>query len=112
MSEVKFKVIIVGGSIAGLTLAHCLHRLGIDYIVLERRDEISPQEGASVGIMPNGGRILDQLGLYDQIEELIEPLYSAHMRYPGGFSFQSQYPRILRERYVSSGFTSPFYPSF
>ncbi|OGE52317.1 hypothetical protein PENARI_c010G07889 [Penicillium arizonense] len=99
MSEVKFKVIIVGGSIAGLTLAHCLHRLGIDYIVLERRDEISPQEGASVGIMPNGGRILDQLGLYDQIEELIEPLYSAHMRYPGGFSFQSQYPRILRERF-------------
>ncbi|KAL4811695.1 hypothetical protein BDW67DRAFT_189433 [Aspergillus spinulosporus] len=99
MSEEKFRVIIVGGSIAGLTLAHCLHRLGIEYVVLERREEISPQEGASVGIMPNGGRILDQLGLYDQIEELIEPLYSAHMLYPGGFSFQSQYPKILRERF-------------
>ncbi|KAL5358191.1 hypothetical protein BJX96DRAFT_163591 [Aspergillus floccosus] len=99
MAEEKFRVIIVGGSIAGLTLAHCLHRLGIDYIVLERRDEISPQEGASVGIMPNGGRILEQLGLYDQIEDLIEPLDSAHMRYPDGFSFQSHYPKLLRERF-------------
>ncbi|GFF55251.1 zeaxanthin epoxidase, chloroplastic [Aspergillus udagawae] len=98
MSNERFKVIIVGGSIAGLTLAHCLRRLGIDYVVLERRDEIAPQEGASIGIMPNGGRILDQLGLYDQIEELVEPLSSAHMRYPSGFSFQSNWPNKLRER--------------
>ncbi|GIC91334.1 FAD-dependent monooxygenase pyr5 [Aspergillus udagawae] len=99
MSNERFKVIIVGGSIAGLTLAHCLRRLGIDYVVLERRDEIAPQEGASIGIMPNGGRILDQLGLYDQIEELVEPLSSAHMRYPSGFSFQSNWPNKLRERF-------------
>lgn len=69
----SFKVIIVGGSIAGLTLAHCLDANGIDYVVLERRDDIAPQVGASVSLMPNGSRILDQLGLFDEISENIEP---------------------------------------
>lgn len=50
-----FKVIIVGGSIAGLTLAHCLSKAGIDYIVLEKRKHIAPQEGASIGILPQWG---------------------------------------------------------
>lgn len=31
----RLKVIIVGGSIAGLTLAHCLHHNSIDFVVLE-----------------------------------------------------------------------------
>lgn len=94
----RFKVIIVGGSIAGLTLAHCLSRAGIDWVILERKDNVAPQEGASVGIMPNGGRILDQLGLFDAIEELIEPLDSVHVCYPDGFKFTSRYPKLLRER--------------
>ncbi|KAH0593199.1 hypothetical protein MHUMG1_08921 [Metarhizium humberi] len=99
MSKDEFKVIIVGGSVAGLVLAHCLQHLGIEYVVLEKRHEISPQEGASIGIMPNGGRILDQLGLYDQIEKLIEPLNSAHVLYPDGFNFDSRYPILLTERF-------------
>lgn len=97
--DVEFKVIIVGGSIAGLTLAHCLSRLGIDYVVLEKRNQIAPQEGASVGIMPNGGRILEQLGLYDNVEQAIEPLSVAHLVFPDGFCSDSEYPRKLCERY-------------
>jgi FAD dependent monooxygenase len=93
-----FKVIIVGGSIAGLTLALCLQRAGIDCVVLEKRSNVAPQEGASVGIMPNGGRILDQLGLFDAVENLVEPLESSHVCYPDGFKFSSQYPILLRER--------------
>ncbi|CZR68336.1 related to hydroxylase [Phialocephala subalpina] len=69
-----FKVIIVGGSIAGLTLAHCLQRGGIDFLVLEAHNDISPQVGASIGIFPSGARVLDQLGIWDDIEDLIEPL--------------------------------------
>ncbi|KAI9037688.1 FAD-dependent oxidoreductase [Aspergillus affinis] len=68
----RFRVVIVGGSIAGLTLAHSLHHAGIDYVVLEARDRIDPQVGASIGIFSNGARILDQLGVYDEIERYTE----------------------------------------
>ncbi|KAM0172102.1 hypothetical protein ACHAPC_010850 [Botrytis cinerea] len=54
----QMKVVIVGGSIAGLTLAHCLSRYGIDYIILERRHDIAPQVGAST--WDENGRLLSE----------------------------------------------------
>ncbi|KAI0836659.1 FAD binding domain-containing protein [Hypoxylon sp. FL0890] len=78
MSSLEFKVIIVGGSIAGLTLAHCLHYAGISHIVLERRSAIALEEGASIGILPNGARVLDQLGIYEHVQGITEPLSTAH----------------------------------
>ncbi|KAL4918466.1 hypothetical protein BDW62DRAFT_200844 [Aspergillus aurantiobrunneus] len=95
----QFKVVIVGGSIAGLTLAHCLSRAGIDYVVLEKRNEIAPQVGASIGIMPHGGRIMDQLGLFDAVERLIEPLHTAHISYPDGFEHTNRSPMLLEKRF-------------
>ncbi|KPM46506.1 hypothetical protein AK830_g175 [Neonectria ditissima] len=62
-----FKVAIVGGSLAGLTIAHLLEKLDIDFILLEAYDQIAPQLGASIGWHPNGLRILDQLGCYEDI---------------------------------------------
>ncbi|KAL3477319.1 hypothetical protein BJX99DRAFT_269911 [Aspergillus californicus] len=94
-----FKVIIVGGSIAGLTLAHCLTKLNVDWLILEKRQEIAPQEGASIGILPHGGRILDQLGLFDQIEKNVEPLTTAHISYPDGFCHTNQSPKVILERF-------------
>ena len=38
----RLRVIIVGGSVAGLTLARCLHHSNTDFVVLEARDEIAP----------------------------------------------------------------------
>ncbi|KAK8074382.1 monooxygenase [Apiospora hydei] len=73
-SSGDFRVLIVGGSIAGLVLAHSLHRAGIDYLVLEARDRIDPQVGASLGLFSNGARVLDQLGVYDNILECTDPL--------------------------------------
>lgn len=73
-SESRFRVVIVGGSIAGLTLAHCLLRNNIDFVVLESHADIAPQIGASNGIPPNGARILDQLGLYDDNLSQVERL--------------------------------------
>ncbi|KAJ5111143.1 hypothetical protein N7532_001678 [Penicillium argentinense] len=65
-----FKIIIVGGSIAGLTLANILERYGIDYIVLEKHTTIAPQLGASLCMLPHGARILDQLGIWSKIEKM------------------------------------------
>lgn len=93
-----FKIIIVGGSVAGLVLAHCLDRLDIPFEILEQNDEIAPQIGASIGILPNGARILDQLGLFDTIEKQIEPLKHAKIYYPDGHTFESQYPKVLHTK--------------
>lgn len=68
MSVDNFKVIIAGGGIAGLTLAIMLERFDIDYVILEAYSKIAPPVGASVGLFPNGLRILDQLGCYDEIK--------------------------------------------
>ncbi|GKT46893.1 FAD-dependent monooxygenase ctvC [Colletotrichum spaethianum] len=86
MSQPPFKVIIVGGSITGLTLAHSLHKIGVDFIVLEKRGSVTPQEGASVGILPNGARVLEQLGLYAVIEQVTAPLGATHIHFPDAVS--------------------------
>lgn len=69
-----FRVIIVGGSIAGLALANMLEQYGIDFLVLEKHPEIAPQVGAGFAIQPNGARILDQLGCYQELEDANEPV--------------------------------------
>lgn len=74
MSSKNFKVIIVGGSIAGLSLANMLQKNDIDFVVLEAYPEIAPQVGASIGLGPYGNRIMDQLGLFKDIEKLIHPV--------------------------------------
>lgn len=94
----KFKVIIVGGSIAGLTFAHCLLQANIDHVVLEKRGKISPQEGAFIGVWPNGARVLEQLGLYADMEKLTAPLHKMNVCYPDGYSFSSSLPKIIHDR--------------
>jgi 2-polyprenyl-6-methoxyphenol hydroxylase-like FAD-dependent oxidoreductase len=66
------KVLIAGGSVAGLALANMLEKIGIEYLVLEKYNNIAPNLGASIGIFPNGFRILDQIGCFDAIAELVQ----------------------------------------
>jgi len=68
-----FRVIIVGGGVAGLTLANSLQRANIDYLLLEAREEVAPTAGASIAIGANGGRILDQIGALDEVLGLSTP---------------------------------------
>lgn len=100
MEKTNFKVIIVGGSIAGLTLAHSLSRANIDHIILEKRAEIAPQEGAFIGLWPNGAQILQQLGIYDSLEALTAPVHQMHISYPDGFSFTSLLLKNIHKRFV------------
>lgn len=102
MDQLTFRVIIVGGSIAGLTLAHCLHKANVNHIVLEKGQDIAPQVGASVAIFPNGARILQQLGVYEDIERLIEPIGLVHATYPDGFYYNTRYPDDLTKRYATT----------
>ncbi len=70
----RYEVIISGGGIAGATLALMFEKLGITYFLLEARDTLKPERGAGIGLQPNGLRILDQLGLMDDIESATVPL--------------------------------------
>ncbi|KAL3443880.1 monooxygenase [Aspergillus insuetus] len=94
-----FKVIIVGGSIAGLTLAHCLHRANIKYIVLERKAEIAPQEGASIALWPTGGQVLDQLGLWEDVSAGADAIKQHNVLFPDGFAFTHFVLERIYERF-------------
>lgn len=75
-AKADFRAIIVGGSVAGLTLAHAFERIGVEYVLLERRDSIAPNLGAGIMICPNGATILDQLGVYDTMGTILSPIRS------------------------------------
>ncbi|KAF9880462.1 FAD binding domain-containing protein [Colletotrichum karsti] len=69
------RILIAGGSVAGLSLAIMLEKFGIDYLILEAYSEMAPQLGASIGMLPNGLQILDQLGCYDRLREIGGDVY-------------------------------------
>ncbi|ELR04661.1 hypothetical protein GMDG_01520 [Pseudogymnoascus destructans 20631-21] len=100
----RLRVIIAGGSISGLVLAHSLYCSDIDYVVLESRDEIAPQVGASIAVLPNGSRILDQLGIFDDMFGLVEPLENSltWTGCDGKLIVDSNSPRLLRNMVLLS----------
>jgi 2-polyprenyl-6-methoxyphenol hydroxylase-like FAD-dependent oxidoreductase len=103
MDHSNFKVVVVGGSLSGLTLANMLEKLNIDYVVLESYETIAPQVGASIGLQANGLRILDQLGCADTLLDLVDtPLNYQFLRDSEGkeiLNFEG-FARILEERYA------------
>ncbi|KAM5367380.1 hypothetical protein ACJZ2D_010025 [Fusarium nematophilum] len=64
-----YQVAIVGGGIAGLTLALAFERMNISFALFEAHESLAPSLGASIGLLPNGLRILEQLGVLHEIEQ-------------------------------------------
>ncbi|KFY50309.1 hypothetical protein V496_09418 [Pseudogymnoascus sp. VKM F-4515 (FW-2607)] len=86
----RLRVITVGGSITGLTLAHFLYHSDIDFVVLESYSKDAPQVGASIAILPNGAGILDQLGIFDDIFAMVKPLANVLSWTSGRKKFREQ----------------------
>ncbi|VUC20923.1 unnamed protein product [Clonostachys rosea] len=61
-------VVVVGGGPIGLTAAHIFSQAGIDFVVLEARDTVLPEVGASMNLYPGTMRVLHQLGLGEAAE--------------------------------------------
>ncbi|MCO1656021.1 FAD-dependent monooxygenase [Pseudonocardia humida] len=62
------RVVVVGAGLGGLAVAVGLHRDGHEVVVHERADELR-ENGAGIGIMPNGVLALDALGLGAAVRE-------------------------------------------
>jgi hypothetical protein len=67
------KVLIVGAGVGGLVLALCLERAGIDYIVLERTQQL-PVPKSTIQLGPNTLRAIEQLGLLDEVMQVAKPV--------------------------------------
>ncbi|KAJ5772702.1 hypothetical protein N7520_003231 [Penicillium odoratum] len=85
-----FKVLIAGGSLVGLGLALCFERAGIDYEIFEKGD-FAPQLGASIGLHPHTIRILQQLGVWEDIEKQVIPLQHRKHYSGDGFCFENSH---------------------
>jgi 5-methylphenazine-1-carboxylate 1-monooxygenase len=59
-------VIVVGGGIGGLTLALCLHRVGVPVWVFEAVPQVN-QAGVGITLLPHATRVLAELNLLDQL---------------------------------------------
>src|SRR5215210_2484541 len=68
-------VVIAGAGLGGLAAAVAAQRAGHAVTVLERSDELR-ETGAGIGLMPNGVRALDALGLGGPVRERATPLSS------------------------------------
>jgi 2-polyprenyl-6-methoxyphenol hydroxylase-like FAD-dependent oxidoreductase len=79
-----FRVIVVGGGVGGLVASHCLQRANIDHVVLERRSTVAPAEGGSIGMYPQGSRILKQIGCLKPVEDACTDCLHYWLRKPNG----------------------------
>lgn len=70
MASNNFKVIVVGGGPVGLMAAHALSSAGIDFVVLERRDNVVLEMGANLVLGPNSLRVMHQLGLLPRLQAI------------------------------------------
>lgn len=60
------KIIVVGAGIGGSALALTLEKAGLDFVVLEQAPAFT-EVGAGIQLSPNGVRILEWLGLADDL---------------------------------------------
>lgn len=95
MATDKFKVIIVGGGLAGLVAGHCLAKAGIDFVVLEGRAEGEQQTGTTVSVWQQTIRVFDQLGLMDELYELNSDIvYKANILPDGSILSRNRLPAL------------------
>jgi len=80
---VALRAAVVGGGLGGLAAAVALGRAGIDIEVHEQAQQLA-EVGAGVSLAPNGLRMLERLGVGEEIERLGARYASTELRLPDG----------------------------
>ena len=82
-------VLIVGGGLAGSALAYALAQTGLSTVVVETRDPSQlgqPSFDGRATALANGSqRILNSLGLWDEVSQDAEPIQTIHISERGRF---------------------------
>ncbi|KAG0449859.1 hypothetical protein HPP92_027076 [Vanilla planifolia] len=89
-------VVVVGAGIAGLATALSLHRLGVRTLVLEQGDSLRTG-GTSLTLFRNGWRVLDSIGVGEELRSKFLRIEGLVMRSEDGrelrsFSFEDEAP--------------------
>ena len=96
-NEKSFRVIIIGGGVAGLAAAHALEKANIDHVLLEK-GQIAPVRGASIAFYPHAARILTQFGTFKAVNDMTYPIEKAKDLLPDGTVYNdSDLFKYLRE---------------
>ncbi len=76
-TQKRFREIIVGGGLVGLTAAHIFSKAGIDFLLLEKHKSVASLFGTLFAFWPQTFRIFDQLGLLEPLQPILEHLNQA-----------------------------------
>ncbi|SFF57088.1 2-polyprenyl-6-methoxyphenol hydroxylase [Halobacillus alkaliphilus] len=94
------KVIIVGGGIAGLTLAYWLNRNGNDVQIIEKASELRT-EGYMMDFFGPGYDVAEKMEILDQLSRIHYPISGLEfLNEDGKFKFKLPYPSL---RYLFNG---------
>lgn len=85
-----FRAIVVGAGLLGLTAAHMLAKTGMDFVVLEQHDDLMPEIGSLLTLLPSTFRVLDQLDILKAVEPVLN-------RVAGGCFMAAADARIFRK---------------
>lgn len=81
--DVALRAVVVGGGIGGIAAAVALARAGIDVEVYEQAQQLA-EVGAGVSLAPNGLRMLERLGVGEQVRRAGARYVSAQLRFCDG----------------------------
>jgi salicylate hydroxylase len=80
---VALRAVVVGGGLGGIAAAVALARAGIDVQVYEQAQQLA-EVGAGVSLAPNGLRMLERLGVGEEIRRVGARYASAQLRLSDG----------------------------
>ncbi|MGP4070003.1 FAD-dependent oxidoreductase [Halobacillus sp. B29] len=88
------KVIIVGGGIAGLTLAYWLNKNGNEVQVIEKASELRT-EGYMLDFFGPGYDVAEKMGILDSLQRIHYPISGLEFRSEDGkFKYELPYPSL------------------